>query len=189
ALLLIFPASQAFASEAPTPETGLGENFLRSFTGYRLALQLGAVASTAALSQWGTDASVHRYFRSGQSDAWADPSEYLGFLLPPVVAGGLYVAAKTRDDDKALSASFAAIQSTLMTLGYVSVLKFVSGRPPPDDYDVSQRSHEFDFGLGNGGIIYGWPSGHTAVTAALLSSLASYYESPMLWCFAAAGTA
>jgi hypothetical protein len=164
---------------------GGGENFGRSFTGYRLAAQLGALGATAALAGSATDADVHRHFVPGQADAWADPAIYAGFLLPPLVGGTLYLAGG--DDDRIRTASYAATQASLLTLGYVTALKFISGRPRPDASEFAIDEQSRTFRPGREGIVYGWPPGHTAVTAAPLSSLAAYTESPALWGLAAAG--
>jgi membrane-associated phospholipid phosphatase len=74
-----------------------------------------------------------------------------------------------------------------LTLGYVTLLKLVVGRPAPrDDYvpsvapDEAKLSRTFRPGLYRGGVIAGWPSGHVAVTTAMLASLAAYYPDSWL---------
>jgi len=44
-----------------------------------------------------------------------------------------------------------------------------------------QQSQKFHPGLGRGGVIDGWPSGHTIVATAMVMAIADYYELPSLW--------
>ena len=82
-----------------------------------------------------------------------------------------------------MGAAYAVLQAGALALGYVTVLKLVTGRPAPrDDYipiagarTTRQLSRNFRPGFYRGGVVAGWPSGHVAVTTAMLSALAFYY--------------
>jgi membrane-associated phospholipid phosphatase len=96
----------------------------------------------------------------------------------------------TRNPETA-GAAYAVFQATALTLGYVTLLKLVTGRPAPrDNYipslaeDDAHLSRTWRPGIYRGGIVAGWPSGHVAVTTAMLSALAFYY--PDSWLLKAA---
>lgn len=167
-----------------TPLTGLPENFQHSFVGnWRLGAQIGAFGVTWALSSTGVDSNVYRDFQNGRADDWAHPAVLLGYVLAPATITGMYFASRFNKDEYLETASFAAFQASAIALGYVSAMKFLSGRPQPlaHDPDYDRFSREFDIGFGRRGLLNGWPSGHAAIIAALTSSVAAYYDTPALW--------
>lgn len=168
---------------APRPWTGLGRNAADSFLGWNSLFHLGAFGVTAVLSPAGVDYEVHRYFfqHDGHSAAGI-PGAVLGAVGPLVTIGGLWLAGRRCDDEETLGAAWAVLQASALTLGTVTVLKLVTGRPPPQEdlvpsvaEDVPALSRTFRFGFNRGGIFWGWPSGHTAATMAVASTLAHYY--------------
>jgi membrane-associated phospholipid phosphatase len=117
--------------------------------------------------------------------AWgraAYPMVIAGVAGPVALFGGLHLAGRLTENPETVGAAWAVLQSGALTLGYVTVLKLVTGRPAPrDDYipslatDEATLSRTFRPGFYRGGVIAGWPSGHVAVTTAMLSALAAYY--------------
>jgi membrane-associated phospholipid phosphatase len=90
-----------------------------------------------------------------------------------------------------VGAGYAVLQAGALTLGYVTLLKLFTGRPAPsEDYipslaeDDAALSRTFRPGFYRGGLVSGWPSGHVAVTTAMLAALAFYY--PESWLLKAA---
>ena len=99
-------------------------------------------------------------------------------FLPFVVGGGLFAYAKLNNNNEALGASFAVLQASLIEFLYNSTLKAITGRADPDwrhNTDMDSLSKTFLFGFLRGGIFWGWPSGHTSSTMAVVSALTNYY--------------
>jgi membrane-associated phospholipid phosphatase len=161
-----------------------GNNILDSFRGGNIYLHLGAIASTALLVTTDADYHVEHFFNQHEEyGRWARPILFTGQFLPFAAGGVLFAYAKIRNDNEALGASFAVIQASLIELMYNSTLKAITGRPNPDwrdNDDVENLSKTFRFGFLRGGIYWGWPSGHTASTMAVVSALTNYYPDK-LW--------
>ena len=167
---------------------GLARNFANSFVGLNFGFHMAAVAATATMVSQDADLSVHNYFH--EHPRWgraAYPAAILGVAGPVALFGGLHVAGRMSGNPETVGAAFAVLQSGALTLGYVTLLKLVTGRPAPrDDYipsvapDEASLSRTFRPGIYRGGVISGWPSGHVAVTTATLSSLAAYYPDSLL---------
>lgn len=161
-----------------------GNNILDSFRGGNIYLHLGAIASTAFLVTTDADYQVEHFFNQHEEyGRWARPILYTGQFLPFVAGGALFAYAKIRNDNEALGASFAVIQASLIELMYNSALKAITGRANPDwrdNEDMESLSKTFRFGFLRGGIYWGWPSGHTASTMAVVSTLTNYYPDK-LW--------
>jgi membrane-associated phospholipid phosphatase len=169
-------------SSAPSDLTiysGFGNNILNSFKGNNLYLHLAGIASTFLLVTSNSDYYVHRYFNENEQygDA-ARPAIRMGTYFPFVIGGTLYAYGKLRPDDEALGASFAVIQSSVIAFMYNSLLKALTGRAHPDwrnSNDMEELSKTFNFGFWQGGIFWGWPSGHTSSTMAVVSALTNFY--------------
>ena len=100
---------------------------------------------------------------------------------------GLHVVGRMTHDRETVGAAYAVFQAAALSLGYVTLLKLLTGRPAPrDDYipslaaDDAALSRKFRPGIYRGGVLAGWPSGHVAVTTAMLSSLVGYYPDSWL---------
>ncbi len=156
-----------------------GNNILDSFRGDKIYLHLTAIAATTLLVSGGVDYSVEHYFNQHpEYGSWAHPVVSTGEFLPFIAGGSLFAYAKLRNDNEALGASFAVLQASLIEFLYNSTLKAVTGRSNPDWRHVSNMdslSRSFRFGFLRGGVFWGWPSGHTASTMAVVSALTSYY--------------
>jgi membrane-associated phospholipid phosphatase len=175
------------SGSSSTPEVGskltlfgnFGNNILDSFRGDKIYLHLSAVAATALLVTQGVDYDVHHYFNQRPDyGTWAHPVVFTGEFLPFIAGGSLFAYAKIQKDNEALGASFAVLQASLIEFLYNSTLKAITGRPNPDWRHVSNMdslSREFRFGFLRGGVFWGWPSGHTATSMAVVSALTSYY--------------
>jgi len=170
----------ASADTTITPLTGVGSNAVDSFFGWSSIAHVAAVGTTVAFTRGGPDHNASLYFREHAS--WGKPgigAEILGYVAPTAGTAMVYLVGRVSQNDRTLVASYALIQATALTLATVTTLKFFTGRAPPDkiDHEGSRDvSHSFRFGLGRGGIIDGWPSGHTAVITAMATTLASYYR-------------
>ena len=156
-----------------------GNNVLNSFRGNNIYFHLTAVAATAIIVDQGVDYDVEHYFNEHtEYGSWARPVVFTGEYLPFIAGGSLFAYAKIKNDKEVLGASFAVMQASLIEIFYNSALKAVTGRPNPDWRHVSDMdslSRTFRFGFLRGGVFWGWPSGHTAATMAVVSALTSYY--------------
>lgn len=169
--------------KAPDPDiriySGLGENIVNSFKGNNLYLHAAGIASTALLVTTSSDYYVFKYFNEhpAYGDA-ARPVIHFAQYFPFAVVGSLYAYGKLNMDQQAVAASFAVLQSSALALVYNSLLKAVTGRPHPnwrEEQDMDGLSKTFRFGFLRGGIFWGWPSGHTSSTMAVVSALTSFY--------------
>jgi len=161
----------------------LGRNLADGFTGLNLGFQVAGVAATATMSSQDTDVRIYRYFH--EHPRWGRnvyPLVIAGVVAPVALFGGLHVAGRMTERPETMGAACAVFQAGALALGYVTVLKLVTGRPAPrDDYipslaaDDAQLSRTFRPGIYRGGVVFGWPSGHVAVTTAMLAALAFYY--------------
>lgn len=175
-------------SPVVNPFQGLARHFAGGFAGMNVGFQLAAVAATATMSTQDLDFRVHDYFH--RHPAWgkaAYPFAILGVAGPVALFGGLHVVGRATNNVETVGAAYAVLQATGLTLGYVTVLKFFTGRPAPrDDYipsvasDDAKLSRTFRPGFYRGGVIAGWPSGHVAVTTAALGALVAYYPDSLL---------
>jgi len=156
-----------------------GNNVIDSFRGNNIYFHLTAVAATAIIVDQGVDYDVEHYFNQhAEYGSWARPVVFTGEYFPFIAGGSLFAYAKLRNDREVLGASFAVLQASLIEFLYNSALKAVTGRPNPDWRHVSDMdslSRTFRFGFLRGGVFWGWPSGHTAATMAVVSALTSYY--------------
>lgn len=159
--------------------SGLGDNIVNSFKGINLYLHLAGIASTALLTSTGSDYYVFKYFNEhpAYGDA-ARPVIRFAQYFPFVIGGALYAHGKLNSDQEAVAASFAVLQSTALAFVYNSMLKAITGRPHPnwrEESDMMALSKQFRFGFWRGGIFWGWPSGHTSSTMAVVSALTNFY--------------
>lgn len=159
--------------------SGFGKNILNSFKGNNLYLHLAGAASTAILVTTNTDYYVEKYFN--EHEIYGEigrPIIRLSLFFPFIISGSLYAYGKMAPDEEALGASFAVLQSSVIAFMYNSLLKAITGRPNPDwrnSKDMEALSKTFRFGFMRGGIFWGWPSGHTSSTMAVVSALTNFY--------------
>ena len=157
----------------------LGNNILDSFKGDNLYLHLAGIASTFLLVSSNGDYHVEHFFNEHEKYGnTARPVIRIAMYFPFVIGGSLYALGKLNHDNEALGASFAVLQSSLIAFLYNSFLKAITGRPHPDwrnSNDMESLSKTFRFGFLRGGMFWGWPSGHTSSTMAVVSALTNFY--------------
>jgi membrane-associated phospholipid phosphatase len=171
------------------PFTNIVANTARCFTGSNLILHTAGVVATPVIVVTGTDTAVHDTLaRHQRLESYSVVGVYLGYGLPLLVGGGLMAAGFGADSQREIVASGAVLQSTLLALGYQSVLKAFTGRPAPPAgvLDNDEPSKRFRFGFMRGGIHYGWPSGHMMTATAIVTSLVEVYPEN-LWIAAGGG--
>ncbi len=180
-----FPLEAGTAAGINSPEVdfnlfgNFGNNIINSFKGNNLYFQLAGIALTSVLVTQDIDYKVEHFFNQHPDyGTWARPILTTGELLPFIVGGGLYAYGKLDRNNEFVGASFAVLQASLIEFLYNSTLKAITGRPGPDwrhNQDMESLSKTFRFGFLRGGIFWGWPSGHTSSTMAVVSALTNYF--------------
>lgn len=156
-----------------------GNNILDSFKGKNIYFHLAGIAATCLLVTGDVDYHVEKFFNEHEEyGQHATPILVTGTILPFAVGGILFMYAKGDNNNETLGASFAVLQASLIEFLYNSTLKAITGRPNPhwqDNSDMNSLSKTFRFGFLRGGLFWGWPSGHTSTTMAVVSALTNYY--------------
>lgn len=132
---------------------------------------------TPLLIYSGADAKVHQAFAGNDSELFR-PGDILGYSAPFLLPLPLYLSGRITHNKRSQGAAYALVQSGIITLSTISLLKALTGRPRPDvtgSTSIQRQSREFNFGFLNRGIYDGWPSGHMATISALASTLMHYY--------------
>jgi membrane-associated phospholipid phosphatase len=165
-------------SERLTPLTDIGGNFVDSYSGWNSLFHIAAIGITYVSVQTGFDAGVLR-ITSGMDPAFSGlvghTGVMLGYFVPIIVPATMYFISDNNRDLR--YASYAVMQSVAVAFAVGSLLKAVTGRkgPDPDDPDKDGLSQDFKFGFLEGGLHYGWPSGHLMVNTAMVTALVAYY--------------
>jgi membrane-associated phospholipid phosphatase len=156
-----------------------GGNVARSFTGANALLHLAGIGATFALVHTDVDYRVHRFFRNHRQTSHAFfPVVMTGSLSTPAIGAYFYFKGEADYDPEFKGLGSALLQAQIVASLTVAVLKAVTGRPHPNPdtgEDMRRLSRTFRFGFLRGGLFWGWPSGHTASTMALVSTLTAYY--------------
>jgi membrane-associated phospholipid phosphatase len=101
-----------------------------------------------------------------------------GSMLTPLTGGVCYLSGAAASNPELKGLGSALLQAQVLTSLTIGVLKGFTGRPHPDPNsgaDMRKLSRSFRFGFLRGGLFWGWPSGHTASTTALVSTLTAFY--------------
>jgi hypothetical protein len=178
------PSNDAQGNSVPTPFTHILGNTGDMFLGYNSLFHIAGIAATFGIIKTDIDRRVHNHFASSK-DRYAifEPALYIGYIAPVVLGVTLFAEGWGSDDMTTYKAGCAVIQSTILAVSYSTVLKVFTGRPNPDGYEYSRetdQSHVFNWGFMRNGAHYGWPSGHMITSTAIISTLTSYYESPLV---------
>ncbi len=189
---LLAPAQSAQAQtppsapRPPTPLDAVGADLVDDFTGHNLLFYAGAVAGTGVMAFGGADQAVRvGVLQHLAVSAYGDVSNVAGYLVPLIVAPGVYLAGLAVRDRKTVGAGSAALQALVVAILATAVLKVGVGRVYPlnggdpqaaDRLDHPSYAHDFrpfqSLSLPTGPA---WPSGHTVGTTAVAAALTGYY--------------
>jgi len=172
----------ARADDFPNPVEAFGDDTVRAFTGTSLFYFAGAAGATLALSPTGADHAVRvAIVEHIDAPIYGDAAFYGGYILPVVVAPGLYLGGLAARDRGLAGAGSAAVEALGLTFMTTVVLKIATGRPfplhggnpnAPDRLDHPEYAKEFTpFGFSGR---YAWPSGHTSAAISIAASLTAY---------------
>lgn len=165
----VFAFSFAYGSENPKIFNGFWKNVGQSFKGNNKYYHLSGLALTPLLVESGIDAQVYDSNNHKDYEKLYKVGVISGGSGPFLLGVPLFLHGTISNNKESLTASYALFQSTLITVSYISLLKALTGRPPPDNQSTKspqEQSEKFNFGFLKRGIVDGWPSGHAGVTTA-----------------------
>jgi membrane-associated phospholipid phosphatase len=161
----------------PTPIDAVGDDLLRAFGGYNLLWYAAAVGGSAALAWSGADQSIQNAVQEHLgSNTYGTTANLTGYILPAVVAPGVWLTGLAVADRPATGAGSAAVQAYVVTVATTFVLKVSVGRdyPPGDGHTFRPfQSWAWPFPA--------WPSGHTSTATSVVAALTGYYGKDELW--------
>jgi membrane-associated phospholipid phosphatase len=167
-----------------------GWNTLNSlFYNYGLNLS-AAAAGTYVFIESGLDWQYNRLAWEHGDLAWAGvPSLYIGYVVPLLLPGTLYLIGGKKDNIRLEAAGLALAQSLFISISFPAIMKGITGHISPGIIDVldhkrsentADYSGDFDWGFGNRGFIAGWPSSHTTTAFAFAAALSEIYHEKTL---------
>jgi hypothetical protein len=171
--------NQKTESQKTNPLTNLGDNIVKSYSGWNALYHIGGISLTYIIVNSNLDASMLRAtskMNHATSERVGFPGIMTGYITPVLLPSAMFcIAGKNNDDLR--NASYAVMQSVGIAVVSNSLLKSITGRvpPDPDNSDKKKLSRQFRFGFLKGGMHYGWPSGHLMTNMAMVSSLIAYY--------------
>jgi len=156
-----------------------GINLFRSFFGITFAFHGLAILLTIGIVLTGLDWSWYQFFVShGYLQAIFMSGAALGSLVPISVPIILFALGRKRKNGKLTAAGPMLGQAALLAFIISSTYKVFTGRIPPGGLPATGGQYylsQFRFGIFNGGIWEGWPSGHTMTAFAMAVALTTYY--------------
>ncbi len=157
---------------------GLPTNFLQVFAQRYLQWHVLAIVLTAVCVLSGFDWWYFEQTRGSLMLSLTLPAAIIGWYIPIIVPVGLYVWGEVRKCAADIIAATAVAQAGI--IGYlVSILyKTFTGRQQPEFYTYTSSldvSKDFNFGILEHGVFWGWPSSHVAVAFAMVTALVMMY--------------
>ncbi len=165
------------------PWTGLGRNFVLSYSGSNSFLHLSGIAGTFLIVQTGLDTGVHNFFARNQfMEGYSRPAVAAGTYFPALLGVGLFASGLVGGGPRLATAGSAVLQAAGLSAAAMVTLKALTGRPGPDPvvYEDDSASRFWRFGFLRGGTFHGWPSGHVMTNTAAITSLMAFYKDKTL---------
>lgn len=166
------------ASDNIKPWTNIRCNFRSAYSDRSALYHISALGLTYALVESGYDAKIlekSSQINADFRDIYGHSGIYSGYLLPIVIPVSMFFGSEKNSDTRTVS--YALMQSVSVAFAAGTVLKAITGRKPPqlDHPDKDILSRDFRFGFMEGGLHYGWPSGHLMVNTAFITTLSAFY--------------
>lgn len=176
-LILLFAVS-VNASDNIKPWTNIKNNIKSAYTGWNTLYHITALGLTYTVVNTEYDAKILKKtskINANFRDVYGHAGIYSGYLLPIIVPVSMYFNSE-KDSDLRI-ASYALVQSIGVAFTAGTLLKAITGRKPPqiNHPDKDELSRGFRFGFMEGGLHYGWPSGHLMVNTAFVTTLSTFY--------------
>jgi membrane-associated phospholipid phosphatase len=188
ALAVCLPA-HAQREEPVQPWELLGQNLGRIYGWPNVMFSVAAVAVTPPLVLW-VDEPVQEFFQDEDplTNTFGHVTLIVGYGIPVVAPLTLYLTGLASGDAELATAGSAAMQAVVVMATVTASLKWLTDRAGPlDDGDpnarhwseglftYSDQADEFNFNPFDVSGSLAWPSGHTGVNMALVSSLVAFY--------------
>src|ERR1700691_6001019 len=152
----------------------LPRNVMAIFSGRNLLWHTSAIALTIVIVTSGGDWAYYRWTRAETFLVLARPALRLGMVIPVLGPLVILLAGEATKNRRLITTAWALGQAALLAYLITSCYKAVTGRRPPPFHGhvgtlalgntaLTDSSHGFQFGFLEGGIFWGWPSGHTTV--------------------------
>lgn len=146
--------------------------------GYRIFIGfLAMVGITVIFSLCGIDAWWVRIWYGSAASKVFGLAGFIGFFMPFMLWAVLLIVGYAWNRSLWKYAAWGSAAAG--TVGWIasSALKFFTGRPGLHaGANLREWSQTFQFGLGKGGIFWGWPSSHTTVAVAMSVALAVMFK-------------
>jgi membrane-associated phospholipid phosphatase len=179
----VIPVSKAFHN--------IGPNMVHSFTYNYGANFFAAAAGSYGLIRTGIDWQVNRLAYNNAALAYAGlPSLYIGYIVPLVAPLAFYITGRSLMDGRLQVTGLALAQTAIISTGFSSLVKGITGRIPPGIIDTADHhrsdqttdySGDFAWGFGKRGFIAGYPSAHAANAFAAAAALSEiYHDNPAI---------
>ncbi len=165
------------AAAFPTPLDAVVGDLGAAFGGTNLLFYAGAVAGSATMAFSGADRVIRDAVQEHLgSSTVGNTASLTGYILPVVIAPGVWLTGAAFGDRAAAGAGSAAVQALAFTAATTFVLKVSVGRdyPPGDGHTFAPfQSWSWPFPA--------WPSGHASSATSVVAALTGYYGSDELW--------
>lgn len=168
-------------------------NVITVFSGRNLLWHALAIGLTIVIVTSGFDWTYYRWTRGEIFVRFALPAIMLGTLLPVFGTLIVLIAGVVGKNRRIITTAWALGQAALLGYFISCFYKAFTGRIPPPfrGFRMSaasagspiDTSHGFQFGFLRGGIFWGWPSGHTTVTFAMMVCLITLFPKNKLFVF------
>ena len=154
----------------------LPQNILECFKGRNLVLQILAFILTYIIVITDFDWRYFEYVQKPIFHTYLFPAVIIGFIVPIIGTGTLYLYAKLTHHKYFLHTIWALAQASFLGWLISSSYKALTGRVPPDlQGGLVNISRDWNFGFWEHGIFWGWPSSHTAVAFSMAFALIALY--------------
>lgn len=157
----------------------LPKNIIRIFAPKNIIWHLVAIAFTYIIVvsnfDWFWFVSIQQ---KDNLNTFLFPSVIIGAIVPIIIPLGMLAIGYIRknksiyEGKKIINVAYATGQAALLGSIISSLYKAFTGRVQPDFNNlIVDTSHNFQFGLWNHGIFWGWPSSHTTIAFAMAIAL------------------
>ncbi|MDO8575819.1 MAG: phosphatase PAP2 family protein [bacterium] len=163
---------RAFAHRFP-------QRFLAVYRGNSIFHHIAAVVLTYVLVVSGFDWYFFEVTRSPYFYPLTMAAGIGGFFVPVLVPIGMYVVGEIRKNTSLIAHGALCAQAVAIAWVVSSFYKALTGRVEPEfltQTSFVDGSRDFNFGILEHGIFWGWPSSHTTTACALAAALIVCYS-------------
>jgi hypothetical protein len=161
----------------------LPRNVITIFTGRNLLWHALAIVLTIMSVMSDFDWFYYRSTRGETLLQLARPAIMFGAMLPALVTLVILIVGVVKKNCRIITTAWALGQTAILSYIISCCYKALTGRTGPsfrgfrmsDGTSLIDTSHGFHFGFIKGGVFWGWPSSHTAVTFAMTACLITLY--------------